>query len=271
MLKRVISGLVLVVISVTILLVNNKIFDSVVVTLLALVATREFYRAFKNIGIRPITWVGYLGSLLIMTMGGFIGAEYQILLMKIVIPLLLISTFAYVSLTKVKRTIIDVAITTFSLIYIPFLFSFLKLILDMENGRILIWYVLFGAFASDTFAFMVGKTIGKTKLSPEISPNKTVEGAIGGVVGVVIFYTIFTLFINKYILIQPFNVFYFMFVAVVASISGQFGDLTASGIKRFCKIKDFGKIMPGHGGILDRFDSVMFVAPIVYIFIKLYI
>ena len=67
------------------------------------------------------------------------------------------------------------------------------------------------------------------------------------------------------------NVYYFIFVAIIASISGQFGDLTASGIKRYCKIKDFGKLMPGHGGILDRFDSVMFVAPMVYIFIKIYI
>ncbi len=268
--KRIVSGIIFAAIAAVILIVNNQLFDSIVITGLAIVATYEFFKAFKNIGIRPISWVGYLGCLAIMTMGGYIGEEYKILFLKIAIPLVLISTFAYIILTKIKRTIIDVAVTTFSLVYIPFLFSFLKLIMNMENGRILIWYVLFGAFASDTFAFLIGSRIGKTKLCPDISPNKTVEGAIGGVLGVVIFYTIFTILINKYLMLGL-NVYYFIFVAIIASISGQFGDLTASGIKRYCKIKDFGKLMPGHGGILDRFDSVMFVAPMVYIFIKIYI
>lgn len=270
MLKRTISGIIFGLLIAAILIVNNQIFDSVAITMIALVGTYEFFKAFKNIGIRPISWVGYLGCLGIMIMGGYIGEEYKILLIKITIPLILISTFAYIILIRVKRTIIDVAITTFALIYIPFLFSFLKLILNMENGRILIWYVLFGAFASDTFAYLIGKNFGKTKLCPDISPNKTVEGAIGGVVGTVLFYIIFTLIVNRYLMV-PLNLYYFIFVGIIASISGQFGDITASGIKRYCKIKDFGKIMPGHGGILDRFDSVMFVAPMVYIFIKLYV
>ncbi len=270
MLKRTVAGIIFALIAVAILIANNQLFDSIVITALAIIGTYEFFKAFKNIGIRPISWVGYLGCLVILMMGGYIEEEYKILIMKIVIPLILISTFVYIILARIKRTIIDVAITTFALVYIPFLFSFLKLILNMENGRILIWYVLFGAFASDTFAYIIGSKFGKTKLCPDISPNKTVEGAIGGVIGVILFYTIFTIIINRYLMVQL-NVYYFVFVAIVASISGQFGDLTASGIKRYCKIKDFGKLIPGHGGILDRFDSVMFVAPMVYIFIKLYI
>jgi len=116
----------------------------------------------------------------------------------------------------------------------------------------------------------VGSRIGKTKLAPDISPNKTVEGSIGGIIGVLIAFIILAL-IGKYALDINVNIIYWVFVALVASVAGQFGDLTASAIKRYCKIKDFGNIMPGHGGILDRFDSLMFVAPIVYIFIKLYI
>ena len=268
--KRVISGIVFSLIWIAILLINNDWFDTSVVAILSLIATYEYFKAFKNAGHNPISWIGYLGCLTIFLMGGIIPEEYKILLIKIVVPLGLISAFTYMILGKVKRTIIDVAITIFSLLYIPFLFSFIKLILDMEYGRFFILYVLCGAFISDTFAFLVGSKLGKTKLAPDISPNKTVEGSIGGIVGVIIFYIIITV-IGKEVLFININVFYWVLVGIAAAVAGQFGDLTASAIKRYCKIKDFGNIMPGHGGILDRFDSLMFVAPIVYIFIKLYI
>ena len=268
--KRVISGIVFSLIWIAILLINNDWFDTSVVAILSLIATYEYFKAFKNAGHNPISWIGYLGCLTIFLMGGIIPEEYKVLLIKIVVPLGLISAFTYMILGKVKRTIIDVAITIFSLLYIPFLFSFIKLILDMEYGRFFILYVLCGAFISDTFAFLVGSKLGKTKLAPDISPNKTVEGSIGGIVGVIIFYVIIT-FIGKEVLTVDVNVFYWVLAGIAAAVAGQFGDLTASAIKRYCKVKDFGNIMPGHGGILDRFDSLMFVAPIVYIFIKLYI
>lgn len=272
MLKRIISGGVFAFLAIGIIAFNNQLFDSIIVTALALAGTYEFFKAFKNIGVRPISWVGYLGCMIIMIMGKNVDQEYKILFLKIVIPLMLISTFAYIILTKIKRSVIDVAVTTLALVYIPFLLSFLKLIMDMQHGRIYIWYVLFGAFASDTFAYFIGSKFGKTKLAPEISPNKTVEGSIGGIAGVVIFFILFTLIINKYVLVtEPLNIYYFTFIAIIAAVGGQFGDLTASGIKRYCKIKDFGNIIPGHGGILDRFDSVMFVAPIVYMFLRIYI
>lgn len=268
--KRVISGLIFTLIWVAILLINNDWFDTSVVAVLSIIATYEYFRAFKNVGNKPISWIGYLGCLSLFLMGGIIPEEYKVLLIKIVVPLGLISAFAYIVIGKVKRTIIDVAITIFALLYIPFMFSFLKLILDMEYGRFLILYVLCGAFISDTFAFLVGSKFGKTKLAPDISPNKTVEGSVGGICGVLVFYVIISL-LGKKVLGIEINVFYWVLVGLAASVAGQFGDLTASAIKRYCKIKDFGKIIPGHGGILDRFDSLMFVAPIVYIFIKLYI
>lgn len=268
--KRVISGIIFVLLWVAILVVNNDIFDTVVVVALSLVATHEYNKAFKNIGMNPISWISYLGCLAIFFMGGVIPEEYKIMLIKIILPLGLISAFVYIIIGKLKRTVLDVAITVFSLLYIPFMFSFLKQILVMPSGRFYILYVLCGAFVSDTFAFLVGSKIGKTKLAPDISPNKTVEGSVGGICGVIIAFTILTLIGRKMLFINM-NIVYWILVALAASVAGQFGDLTASAIKRFCKIKDFGNIMPGHGGVLDRFDSLMFVAPIVYIFIKLYI
>ena len=211
-----------------------------------------------------------MGCVAIFLTGGIVPEEYKLMIIKFVIPVGLISAFTYIILGNVRRTIIDVAITVFSLLYIPVMFSFLKLILAMEYGRFYILYVFCGAFVSDTFAFLVGSKFGKTKLAPDISPNKTVEGSIGGICGVILSFVIITL-IGKFKLSIAGNVFYWILVGIAASVAGQFGDLTASAIKRYCKIKDFGNIMPGHGGILDRFDSLMFVAPIVYLFIKIYI
>lgn len=268
--KRVISAVIFTVLWMIILVVNNPIFDTAVVAVLALIATYEYFKAFKNIGYKPISWIGYIGCFAIFLTGGIIPEEYKLLIIKFVIPLGLISAFTYIILGNVKRTIIDVAITVFSLLYIPVMFSFLKLILAMEYGRFYILYVFCGAFISDTFAFLVGSKFGKTKLAPDISPNKTVEGSIGGILGVILSFAIITL-IGSYSLGIPGNVFYWVLVGIAASVAGQFGDLTASAIKRYCKIKDFGNIMPGHGGILDRFDSLMFVAPIVYLFITIYI
>ena len=268
--KRIVSAVIFTALWVIILLVNNPIFDTAVIALLALVATYEYFKAFKNIGYKPISWIGYLGCFAIFLTGGIIPEEYKLMIIKFVIPVGLISAFTYIILGNVKRTIVDVAITVFALLYIPVMFSFMKLILAMEHGRFYILYVFCGAFVSDTFAFLVGSKLGKTKLAPDISPNKTVEGSIGGICGVILSFVIITL-VGKYSFGIAGNVFYWILVGIAASVAGQFGDLTASAIKRYCKIKDFGNIMPGHGGILDRFDSLMFVAPIVYLFITIYI
>lgn len=268
--KRALSGVLFILIWIAILVINSDFFDTIVVVTICLIAMYEYNRAFKKIEYNPVSWIGYLACLTIFGMGGIIPAEYKIMLIKIIIPLSLMSLFTYIIIAKTKRTVIDIAITVFSVVYIPFMFSFLKLILNMPNGRIFILYVLCGAFVSDTCAFLVGSKFGKTPLAPEISPKKTVEGSIGGILGVVAAFIIITLVANKYFYLNM-SVIYWILVGLAASISGQFGDLTASAIKRFCKIKDFGNIMPGHGGILDRFDSLMFVAPIVYILVKLYI
>ncbi|HAQ41528.1 MAG TPA: phosphatidate cytidylyltransferase [Clostridiales bacterium] len=124
------------------------------------------------------------------------------------------------------------------------------------------WLVYIIAFGSDTFAYFTGKMFGKHKLYPEVSPNKTVEGAIGGIIGCVILSLVYFnyLRINKYI--------YIIIFSVSASVFSMTGDLAASKIKRENGIKDFGYMLPGHGGILDRFDSVLFVAPTVYYFIR---
>lgn len=135
----------------------------------------------------------------------------------------------------------------------------------LMNGSKYVWLVYIIAFGSDTFAYFAGKLFGKRKLYPQVSPNKTIEGAIGGIIGCTIISILYFnyLSINKYI--------YIIIFSICASIFSMVGDLSASKIKREFEAKDFGNFLPGHGGILDRFDSVLFVAPIVYYFVNYFI
>ena len=121
---------------------------------------------------------------------------------------------------------------------------------------ILIW-------TNDTFAYIVGKSVGKTKLFESISPKKTIEGFIGGV----IFAIIASVIIAKYYVQMP--VYFWIIIAILVGIFGTIGDLVESKFKRIAGVKDSGKIMPGHGGILDRLDSVIFVAPYVFLFYQI--
>lgn len=267
--KRVITGAVLIALIILILWINIQLVDTIFILLISLMGMYEYNKAFKSAGYNVISIIGYISCLPILLMGLNINSDTSILICRIAIPSVLIVTFIYSILSKLKITIIDVAITILSIVYIPFLFSFLKLILMMEHGRLFIWFVIMGAFACDTFAFLIGCKFGKNKLCPEVSPKKTIEGSIAGILGVVITYIIIYV-IARFSLGIYLNIWIIMLMAVVSGIIGQFGDLAASSIKRFCKIKDFGLIMPGHGGILDRCDSIMFVAPIVYMILKVY-
>ena len=140
-------------------------------------------------------------------------------------------------------------------------FSFHIILIDQTPYSILIWLVVLTAFGTDIFAYFTGYLFGKHKLCPAISPKKTIEGAIGGVFGSVILSFAFIM------IIQPDLLFHAIVIGVLGSIISQFGDLTASIIKRKIGIKDYGNLIPGHGGVLDRFDSVLFTAPFVYYYI----
>ncbi|MCM3765733.1 MULTISPECIES: phosphatidate cytidylyltransferase [Bacillaceae] len=171
--------------------------------------------------------------------------------------ILLLLTYSVI--TKNRFTFEDAAFSTLSAIYVGIGFYFL-----MEArtaGIVYIFYSLFIIWATDSGAYFIGKAMGKKKLWPEISPNKTVEGSLGGVVCAVIVAVFFGLF-------SEFNasLITIMGITVVLSIFGQIGDLVQSAYKRHFGVKDSGNILPGHGGILDRFDSLLFVLPLLHLF-----
>ncbi len=155
----------------------------------------------------------------------------------------------------------ELATAVFCLVIIPYSFSAFLRLSDAGYHRAVLLLPLVFSFASDTGAFFAGLTLGKHKLAPKVSPKKTVEGAIGGLVGNAIGGLIFALVMNSY-LGQSIDYLMIVILGVLCSVVAQLGDLSFSLIKREFGIKDYGNLFLAHGGVLDRFDSVLFVAPV---------
>lgn len=157
-------------------------------------------------------------------------------------------------------TVENIAFACLAGFIIPYFFSTLMRIMDMEYGYYLFLIPFVAAWLTDTFALFSGKLFGKHPLAPLVSPKKTVEGAIGGIVGAVISMLLYGYILKIGFSLTP-NYGVLALIGFLGSIVGQIGDLSMSVIKRKYGIKDYGRIMPGHGGVLDRFDSVLFTAP----------
>lgn len=158
--------------------------------------------------------------------------------------------------------------TLLGLIYIPIMFGHLFLFETVNKGIYYMWMIFVIAFSTDTAAYFVGKSMGYRKIAPRISPKKTIAGSVGGVIAAALSTILYGSILGSYFnFILPW--YLYLIVGIFGSIAGQCGDLTASMIKRKAKIKDYGSILPGHGGVLDRFDSILFIIPLIYIFARL--
>lgn len=219
---------------------------------ISLIGLREFYNACKS-KFTPVEVVGYIGSIVILILINFAFQLSYIFMLFFALVIVLNS----IKLIYNKYNFVDISITLYSLAYIPFLLSHILLV-NKQPNNIVVWLIFITAWGTDTFAYFSGYLFGKRKLCPSISPKKTIEGAIGGILGSMVISLIFGYFFLKDYL------FAVALIGIVGSIAAQIGDLSASLIKRYMGIKDFGNIMPGHGGVLDRFDSILFTAPTVY-------
>ncbi len=233
----------------------------------------EFYNAMEHKEHKPIKILGYLCTLLLIPVKVVQPATLTMICVS-AIPIIIFAGMAISVFSKLKYNIVDIAITLLGAMYIVLMVSFLCLTREMEMGVYLIFYIFCGAWFSDTFAFLIGRKIGKHKLT-EISPKKSIEGCIGGFVGTFLFFMIYSIILSKvdfsnfatYELLKArFYTNYILLVplSLLISFVAQIGDLAESAIKRYAGVKDFSNLMPGHGGMLDRFDSVLFVAPIMY-------
>lgn len=228
---------------------------------IGVLGVREFFKGFESLGIKPsfpIAVASAIGLYGIFLFGGqtegFLGWAF----------LSVLASLLY--LFDIENRKLEDAMATITGIFYIVYFSFHVVLVDNTgDASILVWLIVLSAFGSDVCAYFTGMAIGRHKLCPKISPKKTIEGAIGGVVGSILVCGIFGFyFANQYFI-------HCLAIGAIGAVISQCGDLTASIFKRKMGIKDYGNLIPGHGGILDRFDSVLFTAPTIYYYIQLFI
>ena len=266
--KRTITGVIALPVLAIILIFSNTIIMDIFTAIIACISMYEYFHCFKSTNkANPSQYLGYIYCILI-AFTHFVDERLLTSIIIAIIPVSLVVLFAELVLSKGKKTVTDIAVTMLGICYIPLMLIYLSLVRDMEldhglNGKILIWFVLIASWGSDIFAYFIGRHFGKHKLTA-VSPNKTVEGAVAGVVGAILLGILFTILCNT---IWGVGINYLLIGCIMAvlSIVGQIGDLAASSIKRYCEIKDFSELIPGHGGMLDRIDSIIFVLPFAYI------
>ncbi len=258
MLKRVLSALIAIPLLLIVVITSGLVLK-LAVGVVAILGLNEFYNAFENVNIKASKIVG-LVSVLIMFIFTLKDINPNYIMAWFFISTLLA---LFYGLSKKTEEVWASVITIFGIIYVVFSFYHIVFISNLGQFSNLIWLIFIAAWATDTFAYFTGYFFGKKKLCPTISPKKTVEGAVGGIIGSIVISLIFMKFIYPDLLIHG------VIIGFLGSIVGQMGDLTASSFKRYVGIKDYGKIMPGHGGVLDRFDSILFTAPLVYYYILL--
>lgn len=262
--KRVTSILLGFPLVVIILTFGNKYIVDICLAFIAMLAMQEYFNAVSKDS-KPVRWIGYLSCV-------FIGLIHiiptylpefpinQVLILGI--PTILLILFTQVIFTNMKTNFKDIAYTLFGMAYVIGLIVFIALLRGLDNGRILVWFAIIAAWGTDTCAYLVGMSFGKHKLS-KISPKKSVEGAIGGIVGATVLAILYAIVMNN-LYNLGFSYLYVTIATIVLSVIGQIGDFAASSIKRYVDVKDYSNLIPGHGGMLDRIDSLMFIAPFAY-------
>lgn len=263
--KRYITALIGFPIVACALVFGNKYVIDALFAIVAAFALYEYNNALK-LKAKPVLWLGYLFCALIAFIH-IIPTEYLVSIIGILIPTTILILFLHTIITNNKINITDIALTFFGICYVVLFLMFMPLLMGSENGKLLVWYILFAAWGTDTCAYIIGCKFGKHKFS-EISPKKSIEGCIGGTLGSLIFVIGYTIFLNMQFNMEI-NYIAITVIGIILSLVGQVGDFSASAIKRYVGIKDYSNLFPGHGGMLDRIDSVIFIAPFAYFLLML--
>ena len=255
---RLISGIILVIIALATIISGSWILFF---TLLAvsLIGMRELYKVMKvsDEHVTVLELVGYLVAVLYYIAMRFDFGSYGT--MAIIISMILI-LFVYV-FGYPKYRAEQVMAAFFGMVYVAVMLSFIYLTRNLPDGKFLVWLIFLCSWGCDTCAYCVGMLIGKHKMAPVLSPKKSIEGAVGGVVGAALLGVIYAAATQG-------KMAEYALICAVGALISMVGDLAASAIKRNQNIKDYGKLIPGHGGILDRFDSVIITAPVIYYLAK---
>ncbi|MBQ8188197.1 MAG: phosphatidate cytidylyltransferase [Lachnospiraceae bacterium] len=266
---RVLSGIVLVIVLGTVLLLGGPVLFAFT-GLIALKAFFEMTRATKVRGnSEKVCILEIFGALGVL---GYYGVRYfantETYIMLTITLTIVAILFVYV-FTFPKYEANQIMATVFSFIYAPIMLSYLYMTRELENGIYIVWLIFISSWVCDTCAYFVGVMFGKHKMAPVLSPKKSIEGAIGGVVGAAAVGAVYAVVLDHLGIVTGNLLWVFPVVSAVGALISMVGDLAASAIKRNFDIKDYGTLIPGHGGIMDRFDSVIFTAPMIYYLVVL--
>ena len=269
-LTRLISGVVLVAVMAGLIYLGGPLLWAVLMVV-SLIGQFELYRAVKVTDrdeiFSPLALSGYIGTLLyyiallLETKGILPAAGIGVAVICVCLAAVMCCyVFSW------PRYHADQAMAAlFGVVYVPVMISFIYQVRTMEDGMLLTILIFICSWGCDTFAYCFGMLFGKHKMAPKLSPKKSIEGAVGGVAGAAVLGGLFGFLLRR----SGFAVFEFALICAVGALISMVGDLAASAIKRNHDIKDYGKLIPGHGGILDRFDSVIFTSPMVWLLCRL--
>ena len=255
---RLLSGIVLTILSVFVIVSGGYVtlFSLLAVSLIGMF---ELYRVFK-LEKTPLAFVSYAMAVLFYASQLIAGIIDPMMLVMLFLILLM---FVYV-FTYPKYEAKDVMAIFFGMFYVAVMLSYVYQIRVLENGLYLAVLIFICSWGCDTCAYCVGVLIGKHKMAPVLSPKKSIEGAVGGVVGTALLTVLYTSAFKAQMGLDTNGIIVLAIISAIAGLISMVGDLTASAIKRNYDIKDYGTLIPGHGGIMDRFDSMMITAPIIY-------
>ena len=244
---------------------------TVLIAAWGVMAVLEFYRAVAASKVPPLTYFGLVLTLLfIISRDSDLPAVIQPYFdIRLLLTSLVVLPLIWLLLQRQKDGAVAGWVWTVAgILYIGWLLSHLVALRDLDGGRNWVFLTLFATFASDTAAFFTGRALGRHKLAPDISPAKTWEGAVAGGIGAILmslFFTLPTLFtLPNPLYIEHFSYWQALVLGLLVSVFGQLGDLAESLFKRNMGVKDSGNLLPGHGGLLDRVDSIVFASVVVY-------
>lgn len=226
----------------------------------SLIGLNEFYNVLSKKNINSFRYMAYVFTIFYYSFLFKINFSLVAMILFLLVMLLLC-----IPALNPNYNYVDLSTTILGIIYVPIFFSFISLIYAKENGNYLVWLIFISSWLSDTAAYYSGRFFGKRKLCPKVSPKKTVEGSIGGLCGSILgCIALGVIFAKNNINI---SLVHFALIGLISGVFSQFGDLAASSIKRYSDVKDYSNLIPGHGGILDRFDSILFSAVVVFYYL----
>lgn len=254
---RLLSGIVLVIVLVATVGTGGNLLFAFLCAI-SLVGMTELYKVVGVQG-KLLGCAGYLAALIYYGLL-WVQAVENVTMLSITLLVLLMAVYVFTFPAFRAEQVMTVF---FGFFYVAVLLSYVYQTRMLPDGGIVVWLIFLSSWGCDTCAYCVGMLIGKHKMAPRLSPKKSVEGGIGGIAGAALLGALFALAMNQWKGAGASPLHYALICAAGGAIS-QVGDLAASAIKRNHEIKDYGKLIPGHGGVLDRFDSVIFTAPVIY-------